>query len=163
MKLLGYEKYSLIGTCDGGIVALIIASRHPESVDKLIVSSSCCFVKPEELEKYKSAHLSCNFFLVFRYIFWLVILWIADVEGLENWPAIIKKQFVAIHGEEYLKQINQAWLDSVCKMVELNYHKISKESLESIRCPTLLLQGAADKLITIDHSNYLKDHIPNSQ
>lgn len=51
MKILGYDKYSLIGYSGGGISSLLIASAYPESIRKMVVSGTIADIYPEEMKK----------------------------------------------------------------------------------------------------------------
>ena len=44
MKVLGLEKIHLFGASQGGIMSLLIASRYPELVSKIVVGSAACRV-----------------------------------------------------------------------------------------------------------------------
>lgn len=56
MTLLGYERFSLIGWSDGGITSLILASKFPENVRKMVSHAANSYVTPEEIEIYKSTY-----------------------------------------------------------------------------------------------------------
>lgn len=53
MKCLGFERFSLLGWSDGGITAMILAVKYPESVDKLVIWGSNAYIIPDELKIYE--------------------------------------------------------------------------------------------------------------
>ena len=57
IKALGYERAHVFGTSLGGIIAQMLASRHPDCIDRLVLSStfrpgtSLATINPEEFPK----------------------------------------------------------------------------------------------------------------
>lgn len=49
MRRLGFDKYSVAGWSDGGATGLVMASRFPEAIKKLIVWGAGTYVCPTEL------------------------------------------------------------------------------------------------------------------
>lgn len=49
MRRLGFDKYSIAGWSDGGGTGLVMASRYPEAIKKLIVWGGGTYVCPKEL------------------------------------------------------------------------------------------------------------------
>lgn len=58
MRRLGFDKYSIAGWSDGGSTGLIMASRFPEAIKKLIVWGCGTYVCPTELEFMRSKFIS---------------------------------------------------------------------------------------------------------
>lgn len=60
MRRLGFDKYSVAGWSDGGSTGLVMASRYPEVIQKLIIWGAGSYVCPTELEFCES---ELNFFI----------------------------------------------------------------------------------------------------
>lgn len=56
MKALEFEKYSILGWSDGGIIGLILAAKFVNSVDKLAVWGTNSYILPEEIKIYESVY-----------------------------------------------------------------------------------------------------------
>lgn len=50
---LGHTKYSLLGWSDGGITAMILAAKHPECIDRMVVWGANATVTAEDIELYE--------------------------------------------------------------------------------------------------------------
>lgn len=48
MRELGFKKYSIIGWCDGGTAALLMASDFPETVENLIIMGTTAYITPDD-------------------------------------------------------------------------------------------------------------------
>lgn len=49
MRRMGFDKYSVAGWSDGGSTGLVMASRYPDAIKKLIVWGAGTYVCPKEL------------------------------------------------------------------------------------------------------------------
>lgn len=58
MRKLGFEKYSIIGWCDGGTTGLIMASHYPETVDKLVIFGATAYMSPDDADFFECMNLS---------------------------------------------------------------------------------------------------------
>lgn len=63
---LGYEKYSILGWCNGGISAIIMAARLGQNIDKLVVWGSNTFVSDNDVAVIKS-HMDIETWTPFMY------------------------------------------------------------------------------------------------
>ena len=64
MKTLGHSTFSLLGWSDGGITSLILASKFPENIRKMIVVGANSYVLPDELKVYESKY--SNYYILFQ-------------------------------------------------------------------------------------------------
>ncbi|XP_076629373.1 serine hydrolase BPHL-like [Colletes latitarsis] len=139
MKVLGHEKYSLIGWSDGGITSLILAAMYPENVRKMVAVAANSYIVPEEIEIYKK----------FR--------------DIDTWSEKMRAPMIAIYGEEYFRKIWTGWVDSVSRIYEKRNGNLCKELLSKIKCPSLIVQGKKDAMVFGEHPIYLKDHITEAK
>ncbi|XP_033225044.1 valacyclovir hydrolase-like [Belonocnema kinseyi] len=139
MKTLGHSTFSLLGWSDGGITALILASKFSENVRKMIVVGANAYVLPDELKMYEK------------------------IRNIDSWSARMKEPLLAIYGEDYFRKTWAAWIDSITEIYKKNNGDICKNDVARIKCPTLIVHGKKDVMVDFEHPFYLNKHIKNSQ
>ncbi|CAH1737410.1 valacyclovir hydrolase-like isoform X2 [Aphis gossypii] len=135
MKSLQIDKYSLLGWSDGGITALIMASKAVDSVEKLIVWGSNAYVTEKDVELYEK------------------------IRDIENWSPRMRQQFIELYGKKYFSDTWNAWVDYFQVVLKENGGDICREALSKINAPTLILHGAQDPLVPMEHPVYLHKKI----
>ncbi|KAE9543259.1 hypothetical protein AGLY_003170 [Aphis glycines] len=131
MKSLQINKYSLLGWSDGGITALIMASKAVDRVEKLIVWGSNAYVTEKDVELYEK------------------------IRDIENWSPRMRQQFIELYGKKYFSDTWNAWVDYFQVLLKENGGDICREALSKINAPTLILHGAQDPLVPMEHPVYL--------
>lgn len=126
MDMNSIEKANILGFSDGGNIAMIFASQHPERVKKLIANGANS--KPSGMKT--GIHL----------VMW-IMYFIYSVLGVFSQKFTYKKLLFSLM---------------------LFEPKLTKEDLESITAPTLVLIGT-DDLIKEKESRYLASTIPNAE
>nr|XP_031845339.1 valacyclovir hydrolase isoform X2 [Nomia melanderi] len=139
MILLGYQKFSLIGWSDGGITSLILASKFPENVRKLVSVAANSYVTPEEVEFYNK------------------------IRSIDTWSEKMRAPMIAIYGEEYFSKVWSGWVDAITRISKKTNGNLCKELLANIKCPTLIVQGKKDVMVDDEHPLYLKEHIAGAK
>lgn len=129
------DKYSLLGWSDGGITALIAASKAVDQVDKLVVWGSNAYVTEKDIELYEK------------------------IRDVEKWSPRMRQPFIELYGEKYFAETWSAWVDSFQTILKENKGDICREVLPKINAPTLILHGAQDPLVPIEHPVYLHKNI----
>lgn len=129
------DKYCLLGWSDGGITALIAASKAVDHVEKLIVWGGNAYVTEKDIELYEK------------------------IRDVENWSPRMKQPFIDLYGNKYFSETWSAWIDSFKKILKENKGDICREALSKINAPTLILHGAQDPLVPIEHAVYLHQNI----
>lgn len=138
-QALQIDKYSLLGSCSGGIAAMIMASKYVDRVEKLVVWSSKAFVTEKDLELYET----------FR--------------DVKDWPEdFVSQDHVECYDDKYYADTWAAWIDSLHAVLRENDGNICREALPKIQAPTLVLHGALDNLVPTEHVVYLHENIKNS-
>ncbi|XP_031763901.1 valacyclovir hydrolase-like [Galleria mellonella] len=139
MKALKLPKYSILGWCDGGAVGMILAAKHPEVVEKLVVWASKAFILPRDLliyDKYRDVN---------------------------EWSLNYKSEMVEVYGEHFASYWAK-WTDNALYgMFKAKNGDICLDRLKAIKCPTFILYGEQDPLTNKDHAIYLHNHIENSR
>lgn len=129
------DRYSLLGWSDGGITALIAASKAVDQVVNLIVWGSNAYVTEKDIELYEK------------------------IRDIQKWSPSMKQPFIELYGEEYFSETWSAWVDAFQKILQENKGDICREVLPKINAPTLILHGAQDPLVPMEHPVYLRKNI----
>ncbi|CAI6343250.1 unnamed protein product [Macrosiphum euphorbiae] len=135
MKSLQIDRYSLLGWSDGGITALIMASKAVESVEKLIVWGSNAYVTEKDIELYEK------------------------IRNVQKWSPRMRQPFIDLYGEKYFSDTWNAWVNSFQIILKENGGDICREALSKIDAPTLILHGAQDPLVPMEHPVHLHKKI----
>ncbi|XP_075231355.1 serine hydrolase BPHL-like isoform X2 [Lycorma delicatula] len=137
MKVLNFEKYSLLGWSDGGITAMILAAKYPKEVDKLIVWGANALVTVDDIKIYQG------------------------IRDISKWSEKMRAPLVALYGEDYFKRTWEAWVDAFVDIYEKNGGDLCCSALPNIKCPTLVIHGAKDPMVPEEHPKYLIEQIKN--
>lgn len=129
------DKYSLLGWSDGGITALIMASKAVDQVEKLVVWGSNAYVTEKDIELYEK------------------------IRDIQKWSPAMRQPFIELYGEKYFAETWNAWVDSYQTILNNNQGDICRRALPKINASTLILHGARDPLVPIEHPVYLHKNI----
>ncbi|OXA57318.1 Valacyclovir hydrolase [Folsomia candida] len=142
---LGHQKYSLAGWSMGAFTAAIMALKNPEQTRKLVVWGMGGYfdeVTSNNLKTMASIGISCL-------------------------PKARLSQLLNIYGEEDLKKIFYKWVSQEAdESVAVDFTKdglFTKQCLNQLRIPTLIIQGAKDGFVHVDHMEYLHRNINGSK
>jgi len=138
MQALDVDRYSMLGWCNGGCTALIAASRVADRVDKLVVWSCNAYVTDRDLENYEKTRD--------------VYSW-ADARRLSQFE---------LYGEKYVSDTWGGWIDAFREIVDEDDGDVCRGALSKINAPTLILHGAKDDFIPVEHGVYLHENIKRS-
>ncbi|XP_067910828.1 valacyclovir hydrolase [Heterodontus francisci] len=139
MQALQFKKFSLLGWSDGGITALIAASKYPGLVHKLVVWGANAFVTKEDVKLYNA------------------------VRDVSRWSENMRKPKVEMYGAEYFAKTWDAWIDGISEFEKGADGNICQDLLPLIRCPTLIVHGEKDPMVPRYHPDYLHKHIKGSR
>lgn len=155
MDTLGLEKFSLIGNSFGGALALGIAIRYPERVEKLILMGSVGvpFELTEGLDKVwgytPSLENMKEVMTFFAYNQSLMTDELAEVRYRASIQAGFQESFARMFPAP-----RQQWIDAMT---------FSDDEIQSITCPTLITHGREDLVIPAANAHHLFSLIENSQ
>ncbi|XP_060870984.1 valacyclovir hydrolase-like [Metopolophium dirhodum] len=138
METLGIEKYSMLGWCNGGCTAMIAASRAADRVDKLVVWSCNAYVTAKDLEYYETTR------------------------DVHDWPEGRRISQFKAYGEKYVSDTWSGWIDAFRKILDEDDGDVCRDALAKIKAPTLILHGAKDVFVPIEHGVYLHENINRS-
>lgn len=138
MKILGYSKFSMIGWSNGGITSLVLASAYPESVHKLVVTGAHSYITQDETKIYES------------------------LRDINNWSENMRAPLMEVYGKDYFQKMWSDWTDTALRLYKTRNGNLCKQALPKIKCPTLIIHGARDPVVMLEHPMYLKQNIPDS-
>ncbi|KAL5242278.1 hypothetical protein ACI65C_009688 [Semiaphis heraclei] len=138
LQALGVDRYSMLGWCNGGCTALIAASRAADRVDKLVVWSCNAYVTDRDLENYEKTR------------------------DVYSWAEVRRLSQFELYGEKYVSDTWGGWIDAFRKIVDEDGGDVCRGELSKIKTPTLILHGANDDFIPVEHGVYLHENIKRS-
>ncbi|XP_015524269.2 valacyclovir hydrolase [Neodiprion lecontei] len=139
MCTLGYDNFSTIGWCNGGITSCFLAARYPESVQKMILIGTNSYILPEEITIYRG------------------------LKDLDAWTERMMSPLAAIYGENYVRNVWPSWVDAMEEIYEKRNGDICSAFLEKIQCPTLIVHGEGDRLVKESHAAVIRNKIRKSR
>jgi pimeloyl-ACP methyl ester carboxylesterase len=134
MRRLGVESAAVVGYSDGGIIGLDMAIHHPERVTRIAVTGANA-----RTDGYTAAH------------------WEGVAATVNDWPVSETYGRLSPDGAEHwpilLGRLQRMWAVEPC---------FTREQLQSIKTPTLLIFGDSD-LVTLEHGVEMFRTIPGAQ
>ena len=139
MKTLGYQQFSVLGWCDGGITAICLAAQFPDAIRNLVIWGSRTYLTKADVKLTE------------------------ELEDLRRWNPRFREAFEAIYGEPNLFPLWQKFTDSVRATYAWTGGDVCTKEMTKVTCPTLILHGERDKFSLSSHAEYMKAHIAGSQ
>ncbi|XP_022173716.1 valacyclovir hydrolase-like [Myzus persicae] len=138
METLGIDRYSMLGWCNGGCTAMIAATRAADRVDKLVVWSCNAYVTGKDLDFYETTR------------------------NVSDWPAGRRLPQFGFYGEKYVSDTWSGWIDAFRKILDEHDGDVCRSALAKIDAPTLIMHGAKDEFVPLEHGVYLHENIKRS-
>ena len=135
MDALGFKKFSVFGSSDGGMIGICLAAMYPDAVEKLVIWGANTFVAEQDAELYRKHK---------------------DLQG--DWL----EHFSAIYGRECALDYWGKWIDTHLKIYDAGGN-ICKDKLSSVKCPTFIIHGNKDEVVPEYHPDFIAKNIPNSK
>ena len=127
------ERYSILGFSDGGRVALVMGSLYPKEIQKIVAWSCSSFISDAEKNSPRESF------------------------DINNWGPSHLAEMQAVYGDE----LQSTW-DHFSALYRA-YTDIFKSELEKIECPVFILHGEYDNMLSVEHAQFLKANIKNSE
>ena len=153
MELLGIPKADVLGVSQGGMISQYLAIDFPEKVNKLVLAVTIS--KPNDTVKS------------------VVGSWI-EMAKADDYKSIYIDMIEKIYSEKYQKR-NRLFLPFMTAfgkpkdfsrfiiMAEACITHNSYDELEKIKCPTLIIGGKCDKIVTGKASEEIAEKISDSE
>lgn len=153
MKALGLSQVSLVGVSQGGMIAQWLAIDHPERVSRLVLAVTLSRPNPTVQEAVNG---------------WIKMAKMGDYKG------IMLDTAERSYTEERLRKTRKMYelMGSVGKPKSFDRFMIQARScithdaydeLPGITCPTLVIGGTDDRIVTGKASSEIADQIPDSK
>lgn len=81
------------------------------------------------------------------------------IRDVQKWSQRMRQPFIELYGEKYFSETWSAWVDSFQTILKQNKGDICREALPKISAPTLILHGAQDPLVPMEHPVYLHNNL----
>ncbi|MEU2004554.1 alpha/beta fold hydrolase [Rhodococcus sp. NPDC019627] len=155
LDTLGLTSYALVGNSFGGALALRIATRHPDQVQRLVLMGSAGIPFPitEGLDavwgyqpSVPAMHQVLDFFAYNRDL-------MTDDLAAARYQASVQPGFHESYAAMFPAP-RQRWLDAMIT---------DDDAIRHIPCPTLIVHGREDQVIPPDTSRRLFELIPNAE
>jgi pimeloyl-ACP methyl ester carboxylesterase/DNA-binding CsgD family transcriptional regulator len=153
----GFERFSLLGTCQGGPIALEYAARHPERVSHLVLYGTYARGRmkrtnlPKQVEKAK------------------VLLDLTQLGwGRENhaflqvWASQFQPGGTLEHLRSWSDQQRAATsAETAVRLLRIGWNVDVTETARRIKCPVLVVHPERDAVVPIEEGRTLAGLIPN--
>ena len=157
IEAAGLQRFSLLGTCWGGPIAIEYAARHPERVDRLILYGTYARGRmrwndrPQEIEKAK-------LLLDLTRLGW----------GRENhafqqvWASHFQPGGTLEHLRSWCNQQRAATsAETAVRLLRIGWNVDVAETTRKIKCPVLIVHPERDAVVPIEEGRLLASLIPD--
>ena len=138
MDALGFKQFTVFGSSDGAMVAMILASLYPDSVHKLVVWGGNAYLGEEDAKIYDTYK---------------------EITALDTNTQV---QLGKVYGDDLAASYWRGWSSLHLKIYE-NGGDICKDHLAHIKCPTLVIHGKKDPVVPLYHLDYIVKNISNCE
>ena len=139
LDALTIEKVLVLGFSDGGIVSLLLAALHPQRVKALAVLGAQHTVNAQDVAAIRH--------------------WLLETPFSPE----LQEQLAAMHGSPYWHTLPALYVAGQEALVAAGGTIITDEELAAIHCPTLIMHGKYDKIVSVEYAHVLAQKIPDSQ
>lgn len=143
---MGINDITLIGHSFGGKISIILGSKYPELVNKIVLVNSAGLIPKRGLKYY----LKVYSFKTLRHIYKTLFFWLKDEEKLER--------FYKKFGSTDYKDASGVMRKILVTVVNENLFSL----LNKIKAPTLLIWGDNDQATPLYMGKIMEKEIPDS-
>jgi len=153
----GFERFSLLATCQGGPISIDYAARHPERVSHLILYGTYSrgrlrwLDRPQEIEKA-------------RVLLDLTRLgWAQENHAfLQLWASYFQPEGTLEHLRSWCDQQRAATSpETAVRLLRVGWNVDVTQAARKIKCPVLIVHPERDAVVPIEEGRLLAGLIPN--
>lgn len=75
----------------------------------------------------------------------------------------MKAPMIQMYGEAYFRKKWTEWTDAFIDHFAKRGGDICKNEIKNIKCPTLIIHGLKDRMVGLDHAEFLQKNIERSK
>jgi len=157
VEAAGFERFSLLGTCQGGPVTLEYAARHPERVSHLVLYGTYVH------GRYKRAGIPLQAEKAKVLLDLLRLGWGQENHAfLQIWAALFQPGGTLEHLRSWSEQQCAATsAENAAHLLQISMHLDMTETARRIRVPALVLHAERDAMVPIEEGRLLAALIPH--
>lgn len=138
LDALHLERVYVLGFSDGATVSLLLTALHPSRVAALAILGAQATVNEHDVKAIRA--------------------WLLEKPLSEAW----QQELHRLHGDPYWRSLLPLYVQGQEKLVEAGGTLLTDEELAVIRCPTLLMHGKRDRIVSVEYAYTLHERIPHS-
>jgi pimeloyl-ACP methyl ester carboxylesterase len=135
---LGLREALIVGHSDGGTIALLLAAQRPDLARALVLEAAHIYHESRIEQGIRR-----------------LIEWLATERGLAH--------LTGLHGEEKARSLIEHWPQHWLDPANFNSPILSRERLEKVGCPALVIQGEDDEYALPQHARDIHAALPRGQ
>ncbi|XP_069687585.1 valacyclovir hydrolase isoform X2 [Periplaneta americana] len=139
MQALSINRFSMLGWSDGGMSAMILASKYPDLVDRMVIWGGSAYIIEKEVKLFEG------------------------MRDVSTWSERMRAPLEKLYGKEEFAAMWGRWVDAQLGIYKERGGDILKACLPKISCPTLIVHGSKDPMVAPEHPPYLVQNIRNSR
>jgi pimeloyl-ACP methyl ester carboxylesterase/DNA-binding CsgD family transcriptional regulator len=155
----GYERFPLLGICQGGPIAINYAARHPERVSHLLLYGTYArgnFMRPERPREKPGAQM----FIDMARLGWGT----ENPEFMQVWATVFQLQGGIEHQRTWMElQSRSVSPENAALFFEAAFRTDVQEAARRVQCPTLVVHANKDKAAHVEEGRRLAGLIPNAR
>ena len=151
------EKAHFVGVSMGGRIAQALALRHPEKVKGLVLCSTGAAASPRSkfalnllAEEYVKGRITYEFHMA------MLQTWTFS-ERLYTHPEIVKRMLAGVAAG------SRPTPENMLRQLQSGYNFDTRDRLEEIKAPTLVLHGTEDIMFPVSYGRELANGIPGAK
>ena len=138
LRALGIDRAHVGGFSDGAIIALCLALDFPELVHSLALAGASSYIDEPMVTELRK------------------------LTPPEDLPEPLQQALARAHGDDYWRDLVRVWFAGQEAILRRG-GDINRERLGEIRCPMLLIHGAADDVILPHHAEIIQAAVPQAE
>jgi pimeloyl-ACP methyl ester carboxylesterase/DNA-binding CsgD family transcriptional regulator len=155
----GYDRFPLLGICQGGPIAISYAARHPERVSQLLLYGTYArgnFMRPERPREAAAAQV----FVDMARLGW----GIDDQEFMQVWASLFQPGGGLEHVRTWTElQRRAVSAENAAAFFEAAFRTDVQEDARRVACPTLVVHATKDKAVHIEEGRRVASLIPDAR